>query len=164
MLAWGGKRSERQSSGVGCLPGVTERTTTGFSLPATKPNPSTGSLLISTLRGAGGMIGQLSSRGSSNGIACVMWLWAKHTQERRGISVWVSGHSTFSSCKTFYSLLGREQGRCGEMHCHASSLSTPGPHLLQAFVLATPHPEILVLQISVWPTLISLKSVLKCGA
>lgn len=36
------------------LPGVTERTTTGFSLPATKPKPSTGSRLISTRRGAGG--------------------------------------------------------------------------------------------------------------
>lgn len=55
-----------------CSPGVTERTTTGFSLPATKPKPSTGSLLISTLRGAGGRIWQLSNRGSSKGMPCVM--------------------------------------------------------------------------------------------
>lgn len=36
-------------------PGVTDRTTTGFSLPATKPKPKTGSRLISTRRGAGGL-------------------------------------------------------------------------------------------------------------
>lgn len=54
------------------IPGVTERTTTGFSLPATNPNPSTGSLLISTFRGVGGVIWQLSIRGSSNVADCVM--------------------------------------------------------------------------------------------
>lgn len=59
-------------SGAENIPGVTERTTTGFSLPATNPNPSTGSLLISTFRGAGGVIWQLSIRGSSNVADCVM--------------------------------------------------------------------------------------------
>lgn len=41
-------------------PGVTERTTTGFSLPATNPKPRTGSLRIATVRGAGGRTGPLS--------------------------------------------------------------------------------------------------------
>lgn len=48
------------------LPGVTERTTTGFSLPATKPKPSTGSRLISTFRGAGGASFSPSRRTSSS--------------------------------------------------------------------------------------------------
>lgn len=53
------------------VPGVTERTTTGFSLPATKPNPRTGSRLISTRRGAGGT----PSRGtSSRELLCDTWL------------------------------------------------------------------------------------------
>lgn len=47
------------------LPGVTERTTTGFSLPATNPKPSTGSRLISTFLGAGGTNLSPSRRTSS---------------------------------------------------------------------------------------------------
>lgn len=70
-------------SGGENIPGVTERTTTGFSLPATNPNPSTGSLLISTFRGAGGVIWQLSIRGSSNVADCVMWLWKKIKDGKR---------------------------------------------------------------------------------
>lgn len=84
-------------SGEENIPGVTERTTTGFSLPATKPNPSTGSLLISTFRGAGGVIWQLSIRGSSNVADCVMWLWKKKKKDEKrkkllkhdfGVSTW----------------------------------------------------------------------------
>lgn len=61
------------------LPGVTERTTTGFSLPATKPKPSTGSLLISTFRGAGGTNLSPSRRTSSRELLCDTWL-----QRRQG--------------------------------------------------------------------------------
>lgn len=57
------------------LPGVTERTTTGFSLPATKPKPSTGSRLISTFRGAGGTNLSPSRRISSRELLWEMWLW-----------------------------------------------------------------------------------------
>lgn len=56
------------------IPGVTERTTTGFSLPATKPKPSTGSRLISTLRGGGGTNFSTSIRTSSKELDCDRWL------------------------------------------------------------------------------------------
>lgn len=57
------------------LPGVTERTTTGFSLPATNPKPSTGSRLISTFRGAGGTNLSPSRRTSSRELLWETWLW-----------------------------------------------------------------------------------------
>lgn len=56
------------------LPGVTERTTTGFSLPATNPKPNTGSRLISTFRGAGGTNLSPSRRTSSRELLWEMWL------------------------------------------------------------------------------------------
>lgn len=56
------------------LPGVTERTTTGFSLPATNPKPSTGSRLMSTFRGAGGTNLSPSRRTSSRELLWEMWL------------------------------------------------------------------------------------------
>lgn len=64
-------RSLRMDWRNSTAPGVTERTTTGFSLPATKPNPRTGSRLISTRRGTGGT----PSRGtSSRELLCDTWL------------------------------------------------------------------------------------------
>lgn len=55
-------------------PGVTERTTTGFSLPATNPKPSTGSRLISTFLGAGGTNLSPSRRTSSRELLWDTWL------------------------------------------------------------------------------------------
>lgn len=59
------------------VPGVTERTTTGFSLPATKPKPRTGSRLISTRRGAGGTPSRWTS---SRELLCDTWL--ENAEER----------------------------------------------------------------------------------
>lgn len=61
------------------LPGVTERTTTGFSLPATNPKPSTGSRLISTFRGAGGTNLSPSRRTSSRELLWETWLLVKRS-------------------------------------------------------------------------------------
>lgn len=71
------------------LPGVTERTTTGFSLPATNPKPSTGSRLISTFRGAGGTNLSPSRRTSSRELLWETWLLVERSSLIRACALMV---------------------------------------------------------------------------
>lgn len=82
------------------LPGVTERTTTGFSLPATKPKPSTGSRLISTRRGAGGTPSRWTSSRE------LLWdTWLENT-----------GEEDHGDQEKFTSLSGRRKKGTGTSH------------------------------------------------